>query len=56
MSGRFGGLRAFVQGVAVNVKWTHSLIHRDSSVATLTKASRSSVATLTECSKLLLKL
>ena len=40
MSGRFGGLRAFVQGVAVNAKWTHSLIHRDSSVATLTTASR----------------
>ena len=29
MSGRFGGLRALVQGVAVNEKWTHCLIHRE---------------------------
>ena len=29
MSGRFGGLRALVQGVAVNAKWTHCLIHRE---------------------------
>ena len=28
MSGRFGGLRMLVQGVAVNAKWTHCLIHR----------------------------
>ena len=27
MSGHFGRLRALVQGVAVNVKWTHCLIH-----------------------------
>ena len=27
MSGRFGGLRALVLGVAVNAKWTHCLIH-----------------------------
>ena len=26
MSGRFGGLRTFVQGAAVNAKWTHCLI------------------------------
>ena len=29
MSGRFGRLRTFVQGVAVNAKWTHCLIHRE---------------------------
>ena len=29
MSGRFGSLRALVQGVAVNAKWTHCLIHRE---------------------------
>ena len=29
MSGRFGGLRALVQGVAVNAKWTHCLTHRE---------------------------
>ena len=29
MSGRFGGLRALVQGAAVNAKWTHCLIHRE---------------------------
>jgi len=29
MSGRFGGLRTLVQGVAVNAKWTHCLIHRE---------------------------
>ena len=29
MSGRFGGLRTLVQGVAVNVKWTHCLIQRE---------------------------
>ena len=29
MSGRFGGLRTFVQGVAVNAKWTHCLIQRE---------------------------
>ena len=28
-SGRFGGLRTLVQGVAVNVKWTHCLIQRE---------------------------
>ena len=28
MSGRFGRLRMLVQGVAVNAKWTHCLIHR----------------------------
>ena len=27
MSGRFGGLRALAQSVAVNVKWTLCLIH-----------------------------
>ena len=27
MSGRFGGLRALVQGVAVDTKWAHCLIH-----------------------------
>ena len=27
--GRFGGLRALVQGVAVNAKWTHCLIHHE---------------------------
>jgi len=27
MSGRFGGLRMSVQGVAVNAKWTQYLIH-----------------------------
>ena len=26
MSGRFGGLRTFVQGVGVNAKWAHCLI------------------------------
>ena len=26
MSGRFGGLGTFVQGVAVNAKWAHCLI------------------------------
>ena len=29
MSGRFGGLQMLVQGVAVNAKWTHCLIHRE---------------------------
>ena len=29
MSGCFGGLRTLVQGVAVNAKWTHCLIHRE---------------------------
>ena len=29
MSGRFGGLRTLVQGVAANAKWTHCLIHRE---------------------------
>ena len=29
MSGRFGGLRTLVQGVAVNEKWTHCVIHRE---------------------------
>ena len=29
MSGRFGGLRTLVLGAAVNVKWTHCLIHRE---------------------------
>jgi len=29
MSGRYGGLRTLVQGVAVNAKWTHYLIHRE---------------------------
>ena len=29
MSGRFGGLRPLVLGVAVNAKWTHCLIHRE---------------------------
>ena len=29
MSGRFGSLRALVQGVAVDAKWTHCLIHRE---------------------------
>ena len=29
MSGCFGGLRTLVQGVAVNVNWTHCLIHRE---------------------------
>ena len=29
MSGRFGGLRTLVQGVAVNAKSTHCLIHRE---------------------------
>jgi len=29
LSGRFGGLRTLVQGVAVNAKWTHGLIHRE---------------------------
>ena len=28
MSGRFGGLRTLVQGVAVKAKWTLCLIHR----------------------------
>ena len=28
MSGRFGGLRTLVKGVAVDTKWTHCLIHR----------------------------
>ena len=29
MSGRFGGLQTLVQGVAVNAKWIHCLIHRE---------------------------
>ena len=29
MSGRFGGLRTLLQGVAVSAKWTHCLIHRE---------------------------
>ena len=29
MYGRFGGLRALVQGVAVNAKRTHCFIHRE---------------------------
>ena len=29
MSGLFGGLRTFMQGVAVNAKWTHCLIQRE---------------------------
>ena len=29
MSGGFGGLRTLVQGVAVNAKSTHCLIHRE---------------------------
>ena len=29
MSGRFGGLRTLVQGVAVNAKWTHCFIHHE---------------------------
>ena len=29
MSGRFGGLQTLMQGVAVNAKWTHCLIHRE---------------------------
>ena len=29
MSGRFDELQTLVQGVAVNVKWTHCLIHRE---------------------------
>ena len=29
MSGRFGRLRTLVQGVTVNEKWTHCLIHRE---------------------------
>ena len=29
MSGRFGGLRTLVQGVAVNAKWTHCLIQHE---------------------------
>ena len=29
LSGRFGGLRTLVQGVAVNAKWTHCLIRRE---------------------------
>ena len=29
MSGRFGGLRTLMQGVAVNAKWIHCLIHRE---------------------------
>ena len=29
MSVRFGGLRALVQSVSVNAKWTHCLIHRE---------------------------
>lgn len=29
MSGRFGGLRALIQNVAVNAIWTHCLIHRE---------------------------
>ena len=29
MSGRFGGLRTLVQGVAVNEKWIHCLIQRE---------------------------
>ena len=29
MSGRFGGVRTLVQGVAFNAKWTHCLIHRE---------------------------
>ena len=28
-SGRLGGLRTLVQDVAVNVKWTHCIIHRE---------------------------
>ena len=32
MSGRFGGLRTLVQGVAVNAKWTHCLIQREALV------------------------
>ena len=27
MSGRFGGLQTLVQGVAVNAKWIHCLLH-----------------------------
>jgi len=29
MSDRFGGLQTLVQGVAVNAKWTHCLLHRE---------------------------
>ena len=29
MSGCFGWLQALVQGVAVNTKWTHCFIHRE---------------------------
>ena len=29
LSGRFGELQTLVQGVAVNAKWTHCLIHRE---------------------------
>ena len=29
MFGRFGRLRTFVQGFAVNANWTHCLIHRE---------------------------
>ena len=29
ISGCFGGLQTLVQGVAVNAKWTHCLIHRE---------------------------
>ena len=29
MSGRFGELQTLVQGIAVNAKWTHCLIHRE---------------------------
>ena len=29
LSGRLGGLRTLVQDVAINVKWTHCIIHRE---------------------------
>ena len=29
MSGRFSGLRTLMQGVAVNARWTHCSLHRN---------------------------
>ena len=40
MFGRFGGLRTLVQGVAVNAKPTHCLIHREALTSQLPSGDR----------------
>ena len=50
MSGYFGGLRAFVQGVAPTDKWTHCLTHPEA------LASQQLSADLNEVPKIFVKI